>query len=794
LTSPFRIATGWGRALHGCADIVIPTPGAPAMREYRICLLLAIFFLTLYAKPIKSQELSEPVAKALAEGEAFRKQRDYDRALSAYRKADKLSHHTCADCFIGMFRVDRELGNLQAALDDAKEAVKAAGEDKAKAAEAHLLRSALLARMASKPNDKKLKEAESEVRQVLVLAPGLAIAHLNLGKILIRQERDSEGILELKTYLAAPDANPKSRLEARRIIADPIRGREPFAPDFSFVTLEGESLSNATLRGKVVLFDFWGTWCPVCRESVPMVLNLRKKYRDRPFQIVGVSSDDDEQRCRSFIASKHMDWPEFLDSANLLRQAFDVNSYPTFIVVDRDGVISYNQSGWSPDMQAEMEEVINKALKKPSNPAVLAAAAASLPEEPTPKAQPEANLTETSMLAPNAPRTGISAEMGAISGNIYRNDALGFAFQLPPNWVAAAPEIVAAAAEKAEAEMRAKFLEQHPDQGPSMRLNIPKVVFYASQSGRGDGQRVSIPCVRISVMPRTNSRATLDEVKTYAVGWVPPGMTLTRGPEEYTENGRQFLRLEASDPNSNPPVYLSRIVTISNGQLLALEVLATQQQELERLGATATLRLLDMGTPLQVERTAPPERERPVQVPGSAEAAPARESSSDRRPGIALAPAGGGPPAYIAELRQGEILQRAGNLDGAIGMFRQAIQSQPDCAKCHRLLAGALAQKGDRSAAIVEYQETVKLEPDNAEDHFMLGAQLEARGATAAYTRDDFKSQTDSGQPGNLALPKTARADYEAALEQYALAHQLAPQSPVYNEAYERLKSRLKPQ
>jgi len=89
------------------------------MRGYRIFLPLAIFFLTLYANPIKSQELSDPVAKVLAEGEAFRKQRDYDRALSAFRKADKLSHHTCADCYLGMFMVNRELGNFSAALDDA---------------------------------------------------------------------------------------------------------------------------------------------------------------------------------------------------------------------------------------------------------------------------------------------------------------------------------------------------------------------------------------------------------------------------------------------------------------------------------------------------------------------------------------------------------------------------------------------------------------------------------------------------------------------------------------------------
>jgi Flp pilus assembly protein TadD len=143
-------------------------------------------------------------------------------------------------------------------------------------------------------------------------------------------------------------------------------------------------------------------------------------------------------------------------------------------------------------------------------------------------------------------------------------------------------------------------------------------------------------------------------------------------------------------------------------------------------------------------------------------------------------------------MRRGQLLQREGDLEGAIGMFRRAVQFQPDEVKCHRLLADALVQKGDRAAAILEYQETVKLEPDNAECHFILGAQLEARGASAEYSRDDFKPPASSSQSGSLTLPKTARADYEAALEQYRLAHQLAPQNPAYTEAYERMKSRLK--
>jgi len=561
------------------------------MRRYLI-FLLAILLFIICAKPTKSQEHSDAVAKAVAQGDDYLKQKDFDNALAAYRKADKLSHHTCAECFLRMFKVDRQLGNLDAALNETKEAVKAAGNDKAMAAQAHLARGAMLAQIASKPSDKKLKEAEVEVRQALALAPGLAPTHLILGKILIRQERDSEGILELKSYLAAPNADPKSSLEARRIIVTPIRGREPFAPDFSFVTLEGESLSNVALRGKVVLFDFWGTWCPPCHESLPMLLNIRKKYRDRPFQMVGVSSDEDEQLWKRFIASNHMDWPEYLDSSSEVQQAFEIDSFPTFIVLDRDGIITYRQSGWNPILQMELEEVIIKSLKRPSNPAVLAAAVAPAPQEPAPGPAPDASPTAAQKLAPNSPDTGTFAEGGVISGNVYRDDRLGFSYQLPPNWIAVAPEIVRPAAEKAEADARAKFLEQHPEQSDSSEINIPRVVFYASQSGRGDGQRLVLPCIRISVMYWNRSSISLDEVKAWEAKSVPAGWNLAQGPEEYGPEGQEFFRTELVATNQSLRLWASRIMTVTHAHRVLLEILTTDKEELERLASTATFKVL----------------------------------------------------------------------------------------------------------------------------------------------------------------------------------------------------------
>ena len=149
-------------------------------------------------------------------------------------------------------------------------------------------------------------------------------------------------------------------------------------------------------------------------------------------------------------------------------------------------------------------------------------------------------------------------------------------------------------------------------------------------------------------------------------------------------------------------------------------------------------------------------------------------------------------PRYSLLMQQSAMRMMSRNVEGAIAKFREAVQTEPDCVACHRLLAEALAQKGDRPGAIAEYKEVVRIEPDNAEHHFTLGAQLEAEGATQAYAGYHFDPKTRTSRPSSSAMPKTARADYESALEQYRLAHQLAPGNASYKEAYERLRRQLK--
>lgn len=551
----------------------------------RISLLLAVFMLTPNASPATGQESSDQVAQALARGDAFYKQREYDKARDAYRKADKLSHHSCAQCFLGMFRVDRQFGDLFSALDDAKRAVKAAGDDKPTAAKAHMARGVLLAQMSGKPTDKKLREAEDEIREVLSLDASDAAAHFNLGEILMRQERDDEGILELKKYIAAPNADPPTVREAQLIMANPIRAREPFAPDFSFATLEGETISNAALRGKVVLLDFWGSWCGPCRESVPILVDIRKRYLNRPFQMVGISSDSEERAWKSFIAANHMDWSEYLDRSGAVQGLFKVDSFPTFIVLDRDGVIRFRQSGVSEMSASELDDAINKALKRPSQPAAASAAAAAKESsvstsEPSPPAAPAS--VRSASLADLA-----DIERGTVSGHTYENGLLSFSYEFPEDWIPAKLETLHAANAGAATSAVAGALKQHPELGNATQVLVPKTVFYASRSGVGDGQHVVIPCVRITVLPRNGPKLTVDSTRRNAEAMKSSGMNLVGEPEEYAAGDRDFFRTDYELTRGDSHAWLSRFEGVVNGYLLTLEFVAANKQELEQLVSTA---------------------------------------------------------------------------------------------------------------------------------------------------------------------------------------------------------------
>ena len=129
-----------------------------------------------------------------------------------------------------------------------------------------------------------------------------------------------------------------------RIRADPALAFEgEILPDFlSAVDLEGKPISLADYRGKIVLLDFWATWCVPCIAAIPDIEAIYEKYHDKGFEIIGISHDLDEAALRRFIAENPLPWRQIFDGKRLagpLAQRYSIRSLPRMFLLDREGKV-----------------------------------------------------------------------------------------------------------------------------------------------------------------------------------------------------------------------------------------------------------------------------------------------------------------------------------------------------------------------------------------------------------------------------------------------------------------------
>ncbi len=111
------------------------------------------------------------------------------------------------------------------------------------------------------------------------------------------------------------------------------------APDFSLTDLSGTKLSLSQYRGKVVLLDFWATWCDPCKEEIPHFVEMQNRYASQGLQIIGISMDDDEQAVRAFQQQFKMNYPVAMGSVEVAEQFGGILGLPITFVIDREGRI-----------------------------------------------------------------------------------------------------------------------------------------------------------------------------------------------------------------------------------------------------------------------------------------------------------------------------------------------------------------------------------------------------------------------------------------------------------------------
>ncbi|HEX7333479.1 MAG TPA: redoxin domain-containing protein [Pyrinomonadaceae bacterium] len=332
-----------------------------------IVLLLTIGLLFSWSDSRSSLNVA---AQELDFDEEFAKGRDlyrrgrYEDALKSFKRANEIQGKKCAECYAWMADVYRAIEAYKNAIESADKVVEFANGDPQLLLKAYNNKGLALQSSAERKDQKKLQASEAVFKQALAVEGAWPILHYNLGITLLQLNRDAEGVVAIKEYIKLEPRGAYSEM-ARKLVENPRRARENFAPDFSFTSSEGEHITLDDLRGKVVLLDFWGTWCPPCVESVPELRNLHKRYSKEgsPFVLIGISSDGDEDEWKEFTAKNKMIWPQYLDKDRRIQRAFGVRSFPTYIVIDHEGVVRFQSSGLSWSSAAELDGAIRKQIK-----------------------------------------------------------------------------------------------------------------------------------------------------------------------------------------------------------------------------------------------------------------------------------------------------------------------------------------------------------------------------------------------------------------------------------------------
>lgn len=134
------------------------------------------------------------------------------------------------------------------------------------------------------------------------------------------------------------------------------------APPINVVTTSGQPVSLANYKGHVLILDFFATWCYPCKEAIPHLLNLNRKYGKQGLQILGMSVDDGSDKAvKSFIAEKKINYPVTIVNEDL-QTDYGLRSVPTIFVISKKGIVAEKFQGYSEDVGRSLENTVKRLL------------------------------------------------------------------------------------------------------------------------------------------------------------------------------------------------------------------------------------------------------------------------------------------------------------------------------------------------------------------------------------------------------------------------------------------------
>lgn len=136
------------------------------------------------------------------------------------------------------------------------------------------------------------------------------------------------------------------------------------APDFTLKSSNGKNIKLSELRGQVVMVNFWASWCGPCRQEMPLLEQLYKKYQPMGFTLLGVSVDENTDDATKFLKGVDVSFPILFDNESEVSGLYRVDAMPTTVIIDRNGKVRNIHLGYKPGVEEGYQQHIRALLKE----------------------------------------------------------------------------------------------------------------------------------------------------------------------------------------------------------------------------------------------------------------------------------------------------------------------------------------------------------------------------------------------------------------------------------------------
>jgi thiol-disulfide isomerase/thioredoxin len=322
---------------------------------------------------------------AVSDGKLLAENQDYDDAIASYQEANEIAGGKDKDCLRAVLDLQITNGDYDDAIDTAHTfelvATTQAEKSYAAASRGRVLflqagpqsgsqpESQPESQSESKLDPKLLNAADSAFKAALAIDPNNSTALFTDGQVLAHLGQTEAARARFKACLTAIRPDDPLYLRTRRFAEDPALALVQLAPAFTVTTLDGSRFNLDQMKGRVVLLDFWATWCGPCIKELPQIKQIARDFAGQPVVILSISWDEDAQTWKRFTVKNGMTWPQYRDTDHRLARLFAVEALPGYFTIDSDGVVTAELLGGGFDIEGKLKELVAKA--KPASPTPL---------------------------------------------------------------------------------------------------------------------------------------------------------------------------------------------------------------------------------------------------------------------------------------------------------------------------------------------------------------------------------------------------------------------------------------